>query len=133
MSKSLLVVDDAQIMRTIIKSAIQGAGWIVAGEASNGRSAIELYQEVRPDAVTVDLVMPEYDGLHALHGILEFDPDAKVLIVTAMDQEQVMQDALDLGAAGFIIKPFECEHLIRELEKLVGTSKVKSRGCETVE
>ncbi len=75
MTKTLLVTDDALIIRQIIKDMVVNAGWEVVGEAANGQEAIDRYRELRPDAVTLDLVMPEHDGLHALHGIMEFDPE----------------------------------------------------------
>ena len=77
MARTLLVTDDALIIRQIIKDMAASAGWEVVGEATNGQEAIDRYRELRPDAVTLDLVMPEHDGLHALHGIMEFDPQAK--------------------------------------------------------
>ena len=89
MSKKLLVTDDATIMREIIKDTAREAGWEIVGEAQNGAEAIEKYKELRPDVATLDLVMPQYDGLHALRGILEFDPDATVIVVSALDQNTV--------------------------------------------
>ncbi len=74
MPRTLLVADDALIIRQIIKDMAASAGWTVVGEASNGQEAIDRYRQLRPDAVTLDLVMPEHDGLYALHGIMEFDP-----------------------------------------------------------
>ena len=74
-----------------------------------------------PDAMTLDLVMPEYDGLHALRGIIEQDPDAKVLVVSALDQQQVLKDAIKLGASDFIVKPFDKDRLTGALDKLIDT------------
>ena len=121
MEKTLLVADDALIIREIIKDMARDAGWNVVGEAANGQEAIERYCELHPDAVTLDLVMPEHDGLHALHGIMEFDPEAKVLIVSALEQRGVLKNAFKAGAADFVAKPFaktslreSLEHLLRE-------------------
>ncbi len=122
MSKKLLVIDDALIIRAMIKDAAETAGWQIAGEASNGQEAVERYQQLDPDAVTLDLVMPDYDGLHALRGILEHDPDAKVLIVSALDQRNVLKDAINLGAADFIVKPFQKDCLTGALEKMVSSN-----------
>ena len=83
------------------------AGWDVVGEASNGQEAIDRYRQLRPDAVTLDLVMPEHDGLHALHGIMEFDPEAKVLVVSALEQRDVLKDAFKAGAADFVVKTLQ--------------------------
>ena len=119
MSRTLLVTDDAMIIREMIKDAATSCGWEIAGEATNGQEAIELYQECRPDAMTLDMVMPEFDGLHALRGIMEQDPDANVLVVSALDQQQVLKDAIKLGASDFIVKPFDKDCLTGALDKLV--------------
>lgn len=119
MSKTLLVTDDAMIMRELIKDAAQEAGWTIAGEATNGQEAIDRYAECHPDAVTLDMVMPEFDGMHALRGIMEHNPNAKVLVVSALDQEQSLKDAIQLGAADFIVKPFDSAQVVSALEALV--------------
>lgn len=107
------------IIREIIKDTAEAAGWEIAGEAANGRQAVDLYDELQPDAMTLDLVMPEYDGLYALQEILSQHPSAKVLVVSAIDQKSVLQDAFRLGATDFIVKPFNKVHLIETLEKAV--------------
>jgi len=119
MSKTLLVVDDALIIREIIKEAAEEGGWEIAGEATNGQEGIEQYDSLRPDAVTLDMVMPEFDGLHALEGILNSDPAAKVLVVSAIEQTSILKDALNHGASDYIVKPFDAEHVIDALDKLV--------------
>ena len=119
MPRRLLVADDALIIRKIIKDLATAAGWEVVGEASNGQEAIERYQELHPDAVTLDLVMPEHDGLHALHGIMEFDSDAKVLVVSALEQRGVLKDAIKAGAADFLAKPFDRQSLQATLGQLM--------------
>lgn len=106
MTKTLLITDDAVIIREIIKDIATAAGWQVVGEASNGQQAIDRYMELRPKACTLDLVMPEYDGLHALRGIRQIDPEAKVVVVSALDQKQVLMEAFRAGAADFLVKPF---------------------------
>ncbi len=119
MSKTLLVTDDAMIIREMIKDAAQDAGWTIAGEAVDGQDAIDQYAEHEPDAMTLDLVMPDYDGLHALRGIMEHYPDAKVLVVSALDQQQVLREALELGASDFIVKPFDEDRVINALDSMV--------------
>ncbi len=119
MSRRLLVADDALIIRQIIKDMATAAGWEVVGEASNGQEAIERYRELHPDAVTLDMVMPGHDGLHALHGIMEFDSDAKVLVVSALEQRGVLKDAIKAGASDFVAKPFDKKSLQATLEQLV--------------
>ena len=118
MARTLLVTDDAMIIRQIIKDMATGAGWEVVGEASNGQEAIDRYRELRPDAVTLDLVMPEHDGLHALHGIMDFDPQARVLLVSALEQRGVLKDAFKAGAADFVSKPFDKKSLQATLQQL---------------
>ncbi|MCC6125750.1 MAG: response regulator [Pirellulales bacterium] len=119
MSKRLLVTDDAPIIREIIKDAAQSAGWEIAGEAGNGQMAVEMYQTLRPDVCTLDLVMPEYDGMHGLRGIKALNPDAKVVIVSALDQKNVLKETFRLGVSDFIVKPFDKTSLIDTLEQLV--------------
>ncbi len=119
MAKTLLVTDDALIIRQIIKDMAAKAGWEVVGEAANGQEAIDRYRELKPDAVTLDLVMPEHDGLHALHGIMEFDPKAKVLVVSALEQRGVLKNAFKAGAADFVAKPFDKQSLQATLDHLI--------------
>ncbi len=124
MAKTLLVTDDALIIREMIKDAATAAGWKVVGEASNGQQAIDLYRELRPDVATLDLVMPEFDGLHGLRGIIALDPDAKVVVVSALDQKDVLKQAFKLGAADFVVKPFDRQALLGTLEQLVADSPI---------
>jgi two-component system, chemotaxis family, chemotaxis protein CheY len=119
MTKRLLVTDDALIIREIIKEAALSAGWEIAGEASNGQMAVEMYQALHPDVCTLDLVMPEYDGMHGLRGIKTFDPAAKVVVVSALDQKSVLKETFRLGVSDFIVKPFDKASLIDTLEQLV--------------
>lgn len=119
MTRTLLVADDALIIRQIIKDLATAAGWTVVGEASNGKEAVEQYEQLRPDAVTLDLVMPEHDGLYALHGIMSMDPEAKVLLVSALEQRGVLKDAFKAGAADFVSKPFDKGSLQSTLAQLV--------------
>jgi len=123
MGKKLLIIDDAMIIREMIKDAARADGWEIAGEASNGQEAIEEYRRLRPDAVTLDIVMPEFDGLHALKGIVQEDDSARVLVVSALDQTEVLKEALQHGARDFIVKPFDQNRLISALDKVAGNSQ----------
>jgi two-component system, chemotaxis family, chemotaxis protein CheY len=116
--KRLLVVDDALFMRKLICGVAAEAGWQVIGEAGNGVEAISLYQQHRPDLVTMDLVMPVMGGLEALRQIRAIDPGAKVVVVTALDQKQSLMDSIRDGAIDFIVKPFERERVLALLAKL---------------
>ncbi len=122
MPKTLLVTDDALIIREMIKDAAVNAGWEIVGEASNGQEAIDLYDQFKPVAVTLDMVMPEYDGLHALRGIREFDPNANIVVVSALNQKNVLKQAFKLGAADFIVKPFDKKLLIKTIDLCVAES-----------
>ncbi len=119
MTRTLMVTDDAIIIREIIKDIATSAGWSIVGEAANGRDAAELYDRERPDACTLDLVMPEYDGLYALREIIKLDSDARVVVVSALDQKSVLKEALRAGASDFVVKPFDRQVLIETLEQLV--------------
>ena len=116
--KRLLVVDDALFMRKMICGVAAEAGWQVVGEANNGAEAVSLYQQQRPDLVTMDLVMPVMGGLEALRQIRALDPQAKVVVVTALDQKQSLMDSIRDGAIDFIVKPFERERVLALLAKL---------------
>lgn len=116
--KRLLVVDDALIMRKLISGVAAEAGWEVAGEAANGEEAVALYERLKPDLVTMDLVMPVMGGLEALRRIRQADPRAKVVVVTALDQKQALMDSIRDGALDFIVKPFERERVRNLLSKL---------------
>ena len=118
MPRTLLITDDSLIIRLMIKDVATKAGWEVVGEAANGQEAIDRYRELKPDAVTLDMVMPEYDGLHALRGIMEFDPEAKVLLVSALDQRSVLKDAFKAGAVDFVGKPYDNQCLLATLDQL---------------
>lgn len=120
--KRLLVVDDALFMRKIIADLAVEAGWEVAGEAKDGAIAVELYSRLRPDLVTMDVVMPNMGGLEALRRIRAFDPDAQVVMVTALDQKQTLMESIRDGAIDFIVKPFDRDRVVNLL------NKVKSRG-----
>jgi two-component system, chemotaxis family, chemotaxis protein CheY len=118
--KRLLVVDDAMFMRKMICGVAAEAGWEVVGEAANGLEAVAQYDRLRPDLVTMDLVMPEMGGLEALRQIRAEDPNARVVVVTALDQKQALMDSIREGAIDFIVKPFERQRVLNLLAKLGG-------------
>jgi two-component system chemotaxis response regulator CheY len=116
--KRLLVVDDALLMRKMIRDVASEAGWEVAGEARDGAEAVELYRRLRPDLVTMDVVMPRMSGLEALKLIRAADPEAQVVMVTALDQKQTLLESIRDGAIDFIVKPFERERIVNLLNKV---------------
>ncbi len=111
MSKRVLIVDDSMLMRRMIGESLADDGWDIVGEAADGQEAVDLYEECRPDAVTLDIVMPGTDGMYALEHILRFDPDAKVVVVSALSQTKLISEAIRQGAQDFIAKPFLPEQL----------------------
>lgn len=119
MTRTLLVVDDAIVIRELIKDIASTAGWQIVGEGANGQQAVERYEQLRPDAVTLDLVMPEYDGLHGLRAIKSLDPEAKVVIVSALEQKTVLKEAFKAGASDFLVKPFDRDTLVTTLAQTV--------------
>lgn len=116
--RRVLIVDDAAFMRMAIRSIIQKSGFEVVGEAANGVEGVNKYKELRPDVVTMDITMPEMNGLEALKAIKEFDPQSKVVMVSAMGQEPLVRDAIISGAVSFIVKPFKEDIVIRTLSKV---------------
>ena len=114
----VLIVDDAAFMRISIKSMLTKNGYEVIGEAENGRVGVEKYLELSPDIVTMDITMPEMNGLDALKEIMKSDPNAKVIMVSAMGQEAMVRDAIISGAKGFIVKPFKEDGIISAIRKL---------------
>lgn len=113
--KRVLVVDDAAFMRLSLKTILERNGYEVIGEAVNGNDAIEKFKILKPDIVTMDITMPELDGIQALGEIIKFDPKANVVILSAMGQEPRIREAITLGAKGFIVKPFKEENLVKAL------------------
>lgn len=116
--KTVLVVDDAAFMRVTIKNMLEKNGFSVVGEAENGKVAIHKYHELKPDIVTMDITMPEMDGLSALKTIMQLNPGAHIVMMTAMGQQGMVKEAVMAGAKGFIVKPFKEETVISALSKL---------------
>ena len=115
--KKILIVDDAAFMRLTLKTMLKKNGFEVVGEAANGHKAIEMYKMLKPEIVTMDITMPDMDGIVALGEIIKFDPKAIVVMLSAMGQEGKIREAVLLGAKGFIIKPFKEDILLKALSK----------------
>lgn len=127
MTKTLLVTDDAAIIRAKVKEAATSAGWTIVAEARNGKEAVDRYAQHWPTAVTVDLVMPEYDGIYALREILAMDPNAKVIVVSAIGQKNILKDAFKIGAVDFVVKPFDKQTLAKTLEQFAPNAEPASQ------
>jgi two-component system chemotaxis response regulator CheY len=117
MSKRIMIVDDAIFMRMKLKDILEKNGYDVVAEAQNGADAIEKYRAERPDIVTMDITMPEMDGIEALKGIKKIDPAAKVIMCSAMGQQAMVMEAIQSGALDFIVKPFETDRVIDSIQK----------------
>lgn len=116
--KRILIVDDAAFMRVSIRNIVTKNGFEVAGEAENGSVAVQKYTELQPDIVTMDITMPEMNGLDALKAIRKLDPSATVIMVSALGQEAMVRDAVLAGAKGFVVKPFKEDTINAALSKL---------------
>lgn len=116
--KRILIVDDATFMRKTIERMLVPNGFDVVGEASNGLEAIAAYERLQPDLVTMDITMPHLSGIDALRKIRKQDPKARVVMITAMGQEHLVQEAIRAGAVGFIVKPFTEEVLMKAVNRL---------------
>jgi two-component system chemotaxis response regulator CheY len=115
----VLIADDASFMRQMIREIIEPEGYEVVGEATDGVEAVELFQELRPDVVTMDIVMPKRSGIDAVKGILAEAPDACIVMCSALGQETLVMEALQAGARDFIVKPFKPDNVIATLKKVV--------------
>lgn len=116
--KKVLIVDDAAFMRVSIKNMLSKNGFDVVGEAENGKIAIQKYQELSPDIVTMDITMPEMDGLASIKKILAINPSANIIMISAMGQESMVREAVLSGAKGFIVKPFKEDAIVAALNNL---------------
>ncbi|NLM26018.1 MAG: response regulator [Firmicutes bacterium] len=117
MAKTVLITDDTAFMRMTLKNVIQKNGFNVVGEAADGEEAVAKYAELRPDLVTMDITMPKMDGITAIKEIMKIDPNAKIIVCSAMGQKPMVIDALNAGAKDFLVKPFDAERVIEALNK----------------
>ena len=124
MGHTILIADDAAFMRAILSQIIEDMEWTVAGEASDGKEAIAQYRKLRPDLVLLDITMPNLDGTEALKAILEEDPQAQVVMITALGQKDQVLNAIKAGARDFIIKPFDHDRVAHTLAGILSTNPV---------
>src|SRR5919205_3639682 len=116
----ILVVDDAVFMRKMVTDALSAAGHEVVGEAANGEEAVTRFQELKPDLTTLDITMPEKDGLSALKEIVQLDPGARVIMCSALGQESKVLESIKLGAKDFVVKPFQADRVLDAVAKALG-------------
>lgn len=118
---TVLIVDDTLFMRVAIGNMFKGWGFEIVGEASNGREAVDLYNQLQPDLVTMDITMPVMSGLDAVKEIIHQYPDANIIMTTALGQQRIIVEAIEAGAKDFITKPFEQHQLKRVVDAILGT------------
>ncbi len=116
----VLIVDDAAFMRMTIQQIIEANGHSMVAEAENGVEAIEKFMETKPDLVILDISMPEMNGIETLKRLKILDPDCKIIICSAIGYQDLLAQAIECGAAEFILKPFEKEQLVKAIEKVIG-------------
>lgn len=119
MAKKVMIADDAAIMRMMLKNILSSSDYEVVGEATNGKEAVEMYQEVHPDLVTMDITMPEMDGIKAVRSIKVIDPQAKIVMCSAMGQKSLVLEAIEAGASNFIVKPFDHDKVKEVVTKIL--------------
>ena len=119
MANGILVVDDAAFMRMMIKNILSKSGYDIVGEAENGVQAVAKFKELKPELVTMDITMPEMDGISAVKEIKKLDPAAKIIMCSAMGQQAMVIDAIQAGAKDFIVKPFQPNRVLEAVQKVV--------------
>ncbi|AEG59538.1 response regulator [Desulforamulus ruminis] len=119
MSKRILITDDAAFMRMMIKNILTKNGYEVVGEAENGAVAVQMYKEFKPDLVTMDITMPEMDGIQGVKAIRSVDPNANIIMCSAMGQQTMVMEAIQAGAKDFIVKPFQQDRILQAIERVL--------------
>ena len=120
MSRTVLICDDAIFMRTMVGDILQQAGYEVVGEATTGAEAVERYRALRPDFVTMDIVMPDMGGIDAVREITKQDPTARILMCSAMGQQALVVEAIQAGAKDFVVKPFQPSRVLEAVQRVLG-------------
>ncbi|HEX7120147.1 MAG TPA: response regulator [Longimicrobiales bacterium] len=120
MGRTVLICDDAIFMRSMIADILKQAGFDVVGEAETGAEAVERYRELKPDLVTMDIVMPDMGGIDAVRQIVAEDPEAKVLMCSAMGQQALVIEAIQAGARDFVVKPFQPSRVLEAVQRVLG-------------
>jgi two-component system chemotaxis response regulator CheY len=119
-SHTVLVCDDAIFMRTMISDILSQAGYEVVGEAESGTQAVQRYQQLKPDLVTMDIVMPDMGGIEAVREIMKIDPSARILMCSAMGQQALVIEAIQAGAKDFVVKPFQPSRVLEAVQRVLG-------------
>jgi len=115
----VLIVDDAAFMRMMLRDILEKMGHEVVGEATNGQEAVDAYRRLKPDLVTMDIIMPDVMGIEAVKGIMKENPQAKIVMVSALGQQAMVKEAIESGARDFVIKPFQEANVIKTIENVL--------------
>lgn len=118
----ILIIDDSAFMRMMLKDILGNNGHEIAGEAENGKEAVEKYSQLKPDLVAMDIVMPEVTGIEAVKEIIKKDPKASIVMISALGQEAMVREALEAGAKDFIVKPFQKEKVVEAVNRALSTT-----------
>lgn len=129
MARSVLIVDDIAFVRKTLADIFRSAHYQVVGEAEDGAQAIELYMKLRPDVVTMDVVMPQMSGIEATMRIMRTDPDARIVMISAMGQEHLVMEAINAGARDYVTKPFSASEVLKTVERAVLGDERPSKGA----
>lgn len=121
MKAKVLICDDAEFIRNLLRDCLIEGGFEIVGEAVNGEDAVNKYKILKPDVVTMDIVMPVKSGIDAVKEIMDYDPKAKVIMCSALGQEILVMDAIEAGAKDFIVKPFNADNLIKVIKKVLAS------------
>lgn len=128
MRKTVLIVDDVAFVRKTLAEILSAADYQVIGEAKDGAEALQLYQQFQPSLVTMDIVMPRMSGIEATRRIMKADPNARIVIISAMGQENFVMEAINVGARDYILKPFRTDEVLRTLERVTLGDAFSQRG-----
>ena len=126
MSRKVLVVDDVAFVRKTLSDLLTQAGYQVVGEATDGTDAVAKYSQLRPDLVTMDVVMPQMSGIEATKKIIKLDKEARVVIISAMGQENLVMEAINVGAKDYVLKPFSAQDVLKTLERAMSGESTRS-------
>ena len=131
MGKRVVIVDDTVFMRMSLKNILECFDYEVVGEGSDGFEAVALYKRLKPDMITMDITMPKKDGVAAVKEIIAFDPEATIIMVSAMGQKSKVVEAVTAGAKDFVVKPFKPDRIVKALTRLDGSETEAEEGLET--
>jgi len=120
MGRTVLICDDAIFMRTMLKDILTQSGFEVTGEAQTGKEAVERYRQLKPDLVTMDIIMPDMGGIDAVRAIVKDDPSARILMCSAMGQQALVIEAIQAGARDFVVKPFQPSRVLEAVQRVLG-------------